>query len=280
VLPPVRGVDADGYLTREGSLARVPTEFRPLVADARERVTDLFGPQRLHSAYLYGSIPRGTAVPGRSDLDLLLALHHEPTAADRTDVRRLETELDARFPQIDGVGTLLFSTARLLSATETHDLGWVLACLCTPLCGPDLAERLPRHRPTSRLARESNGDLPAFLERMRGRRAAAGTDLERARVCRVAARKIVRCGMSLVMPRWGGWTSDLAESAEVFGAYYPDRAGQMRRAAEAARQPTPAPQVLDLLLDGLGEWLAAEYTAVHGQKMENPPSRSSSRSPT
>ena len=31
----------------------------------------------LHSAYLYGSIPRGTAVPGVSDLDVLLALHGE-----------------------------------------------------------------------------------------------------------------------------------------------------------------------------------------------------------
>lgn len=280
MLPPARGVDAAGYLTREGSLDRVPAEFRPVVAAARERVTDLFGPQRLHSAYLYGSIPRGTAVPGRSDLDLLLALHHEPTERDRADVQQLETALDAGFPQIDGVGTLLFSTARLLSAAESHDLSWVLACLCTPLSGPDLAESIPRHRPTSQLARESNGDLPAFLERMRGRREAAGTDAERARVCRVVARKIVRCGMSLVMPRWGGWTSDLAESAEVFAAWYPDRAAQMRSAAEAARQPTSAPQVLNLLLDGLGEWLAAEYTAVHGQKRENPPSRSSSRSPT
>ncbi len=263
---PVKGVDADGCLTREGSPDRVPGAFRPVVAAARERITELFGPQRLHSAYLYGSIPRGTPVPGRSDLDLLLALHREPDDADRADARRLEAGLDARFAHIDGVGALLFSAGRLLSDAEHHDLGWFLACLCTPLSGPDLAERIPRHRPTSVLARESNGDLGPFLERMRGRRAAAGTDTESTRVCRVAARKIVRCGMSLVMPRWGGWTSDLAESAEVFGAYYPDRAGAMRTAAEAARQPTFAPQVLDLLLDGLGPWLAAEYTAVHGEK--------------
>lgn len=234
----------------------------------------------MHSAYLYGSIPRGTAVPGRSDLDLLLALHREPDEADRADARRLEAELDARCAQIDGVGTLLFSADRLLSDAERHDMGWFLSCLCTPLTGPDLAEGIPRHRPTSLLARESNGDLSGFLDRMRARRAAAGTDAERTRVCRVAARKVVRCGMSLVMPRWGGWTSDLAEAAEVFGAYCPARAGQMRTAAEAARQPTPAPEVLGLLLDGLGSWLAAEYTAVHGQKRENPPSRPCSRWPT
>ncbi len=78
---PARGLDAQGYLAREGSLGRVPYAFRPVVAAARERVPDLFG-TRLHSAYLYGSIPRGTARVGRSDLDLLVALRDEPAPAD------------------------------------------------------------------------------------------------------------------------------------------------------------------------------------------------------
>ncbi|MVO86609.1 hypothetical protein GPA10_18035 [Streptomyces sp. p1417] len=37
------------------------------------RVAEVFG-ERLDSAYLYGSVPRGTARVGRSDLDLLLVL--------------------------------------------------------------------------------------------------------------------------------------------------------------------------------------------------------------
>jgi hypothetical protein len=81
-----KGLDAQGYIEREGSLGRIPQPFRPVVAAARDRVLDLFGP-RLHSAYLYGSIPRGTARAGRSDLDLLLALRDEPTDADREGVR-------------------------------------------------------------------------------------------------------------------------------------------------------------------------------------------------
>lgn len=83
---------------------------------------------------------------------------------------------------------------------------------------------------------------------------------------RGAARKLVRTGFTLVMPRWNGWTSDLARSAEVFGHYYPTRADQMRTAATTARTPTTDPAVLDLLINDLGPWLAAEYTAVHGTK--------------
>lgn len=79
-----RGLDAYGYLEREGSLGRVQAAFVPVVVAARERIAEAYG-HRLHSGDLYGSIPRGTARPGRSDL--LLALHHEPGADDPAVVR-------------------------------------------------------------------------------------------------------------------------------------------------------------------------------------------------
>ncbi|AIJ26844.1 hypothetical protein [Amycolatopsis methanolica] len=80
------------------------------------------------------------------------------------------------------------------------------------------------------------------------------------------SRRLVRTGFTLVMSRWGGWTSDLDRSAELFGRYYPERLGQMRKAAVTARAPTADPAVLGLLIDDLGPWLAAEYTATHGER--------------
>jgi hypothetical protein len=139
------------------------------VAAAKTAILAAFGCGRLHSAYLYGSVPRGTAVPGTSDLDVLLALAAEPADADRAAASRVEGDLGVRFPQISGAGILLYSTATLLSDLERYDLGWFVACLCTPLLGEDLAVRLPRYRPTSLLARETNGDLGDLLPRWRGR---------------------------------------------------------------------------------------------------------------
>nr|BFD95295.1 nucleotidyltransferase [Kitasatospora sp. Xyl93] len=270
VMTTTQGLDRDGYIAREGSLDRVPPAFAPVVTAARERISGAFGPERLHSAYLYGSIPRGTATPGVSDLDLLLALHHEPTAADRAAADALEASLDAGFAQVDGVGVLLFGTGTLLGELERHDLGWFVACLCTPLLGEDLATRLPRYRPTSLLARETNGDLALALPHWRERLATAGTEADLRRLARVVSRRLVRTGFTLVMPRWGGWTSDLATSAEAFAGYYPDRAGQLRLAADTARTPTVDRTALAVLIDDLGPWLAAEYAAVHGVKAPRP----------
>ncbi|MXM66368.1 nucleotidyltransferase [Streptomyces sp. HUCO-GS316] len=276
--PPPKGLDTQGYIEREGSLGRIPHVFRPVVAVARDRVLDVFG-ARLHSAYLYGSIPRGTARVGRSDLDLLLALAAEPGDADRADARALGAALDREFPEIDGVGTLLFSRERLLSDLERYDLGWFVACLCTPLLGEDLAEYLPRYRPDSLLARETNGDLAVLLPRWRERVAAADAgddpDEARRRLVRFMSRHLVRTGFTLVMPRWNGWTSELEEMAAVFGAYHPERAEQMRTAAALGHEPTGDRAVLTSYVDDLGPWLAAEYTRVHGVKAPRPEPTSS-----
>jgi hypothetical protein len=70
---PRRGLNPDATIAREGALARVPGAFQPVVAAARAQLATAFGGRRMHSAYLYGSIPRGTAIPGTSDLDLLVA---------------------------------------------------------------------------------------------------------------------------------------------------------------------------------------------------------------
>jgi hypothetical protein len=196
----------------------------------------------------------------------LLALHDEPADGDRAAASRLENDLDARFPQINGAGILLYSAATLLSDIERNDLGWFVACLCTPLTGEDLAARLPRYRPTSLLARETNGDLGDLLPRWRDRLGEARTGASLRVLSRGVGRRLVRTGFTLVMPRWGGWTSDLDESAAVFGRYYPARRDQMRAAAAAARTPAASSSELSMLVNDLGPWLAAEYTAVHGRK--------------
>jgi hypothetical protein len=141
-----------------------------------------------------------------------------------------------------------------------------VACLCTPLLGDDLAEYLPRYRPDALLARETNGDLALLLPRWRERIEAAESDETRIRLVRFMSRHLVRTAFTLVMPRWNGWTSDLTEMAQVFGAYYPERAEQLRTAAVLGHTPTADTGALRTYVDDLGPWLADEYTRVHGTK--------------
>lgn len=92
-----RGPAEDGTIRREGSLSRVPAAFAPVVEAARSRITDAFDAAQLQSAYLYGSIPRGTAIPGVCHPDLPLTLHAEPTESDQAGARAVEAALGASF---------------------------------------------------------------------------------------------------------------------------------------------------------------------------------------
>jgi uncharacterized protein len=193
-----RGLNADGTIAREGSLERVGAPFVPVVEAARARIIGTFG-ERLHSGYLYGSIPRGTATPGGSDLDLLVVLHSEASDVERADARAIEAALDSSFSQIDGVGIVMGSTGVILSELERYDGGFFVACLCSPLVGDDLAAQLPSYRPTGLLARETNGDLALLLPGWRARAASAASDGDWRVLSRRVGRRLARTGFTLVM---------------------------------------------------------------------------------
>jgi hypothetical protein len=298
-----RGLGSDGRIRREGSLDRVAPAFGPVVADVRGLVAARLG-TRLHSAYLYGSIPRGTAVPGISDLDAVILLRDDPpdtdihanaadvyahaaeladmparrrrgdavpadaVPADAAAVAQIAVALDERHEIIDGAGLLCWPVSRILDPAERYDLGFFLACLCTPLLGEDVARWLPRYRPSRRLARDTNGDIAAFLDRARAALDRADRDRggDIRRLCRSVTRKLVRTGFTLVMPRWGGWTSDLFVAARVFGEYYPAQAEAMADAAVLARAPAGDAAIVSDLIGGLGGWLAREYGRTIGVK--------------
>jgi hypothetical protein len=209
---------------------------------------------------------RGDAVPA------------DAVPADAAAVAQIAVALDERHEIIDGAGLLCWPVSRILDPAERYALGFFLACLCTPLLGEDVARWLPRYRPTRRLARDTNGDIAAFLGRARAdldRADRARADLDRAdrdrggdirRLCRSVTRKLVRTGFTLVMPRWGGWTSDLFVAARVFGEYYPAQAEAMADAAVLARAPAGDAAVVSDLIGGLGGWLAREYGRTIGVK--------------
>jgi uncharacterized protein len=156
-----------------------------------------------------------------------------------------------------------------LSELERYDGGFFVACLCTPLLAPTWLASCRATAPPGCWP-ETHGDLALILPRWRTRAAAAVTDADRGALSRYVSRRLVGTGFTLIMPRWGGWSSDLNRSAMLFGRYYPQCAAQLRGAAAAARAPSADPAVLAMLIDDLGPWLAAEYTAVHGEKAPRP----------
>jgi hypothetical protein len=253
-----RGLDDDGFIRPEVSLARLTAPYTPVAEHTVKVVRRHLGP-RLHSLYLCGSIVKGTAVPNRSDLDALTALHGVPTDADHAAVRQAADEIGAAFPFLTDVSLGPWSAEDILSEDERYDMGFFVKCLCVRVDGEDLGASLPRYTPSLALARGANGNIGRLLADRRTRLAELDDPAAIWHLCRGIMRKILHTAFTLVMPRHGGWTSDLARSATIFGRYYPTRRAAMERVLRLAREPSGDKALVLSVLDSTGVWLVGEY---------------------
>lgn len=251
-----RGLDDQGYIRREGDARRVQEPLRALVADLVAAVRRELAPDALDGVYLYGSVPRGTARVGRSDLDAQVLLRREPDDEDRAAVRRVEEAVAAAHPEVIGVGVLLDARDRMVDPSRRHDEGFQLRVLCTPVWGADAGVEVAPHLPDLELARNVQGDWRTAFERLRGRGAGTGPDDPEA-FSRGVGRRLARVAFTWVVPRWGGWTSDPRVMTEVVARYEPGWSDAMDRAVVLGWEGRTDVASANRLLDGFARTLAA-----------------------
>jgi hypothetical protein len=252
------GLDLDDFILPEVALCRVTPPYLPVAADLREGCRAAFADD-LHSLYLCGSMVKGTAQPGVSDLDGLAILRVAPGASHEARGRDVAQAIEVRHRFLAGATVGLYHHDDIVGEAQRYDMGFFVKCLCACIDGEDLAARLPRYRPSVALARGTNGNFRPLLDDRRQRLADTADPGVVAFVCRGIMRKIVRTGFTLVMPRYRGWTSDLERSAAIFAMYYPDQRGAMQAALALARSPSADKRSVLAILDALGEWLGEEY---------------------
>jgi uncharacterized protein len=231
----------------------VQPEYQGLPNAAAGLLAEAFRP-RLHSAYLYGSIARGNAVPGRSDVDLIAVLLAAPTGEDRVRADRVERALIEQFPLLFSAGVGLTHLQEAHSPAQRYGLQVFLRELGVCVWGEDLRPGLPRTKPSAAVAVGFHTDTHAVLAQARE---ALGTSTDPEvipRVCRRAARRMVQVAFAVVMAREGIWATVLEEQAAAVGAAFPQWAGAAQRAAEQGRRPVADVDVVRELLNSLGCW--------------------------
>ena len=249
-----RRLDPEGYIVPEADLANVQPQYRGVPEAAADLLVRELGP-RLHSGYLYGSVVRGNAVPGRSDLDLAAVLWTPAEAADRLAAGRMERGLMARFPVLADAGVTFTHLREVMSPRQRYGGQVFLRDLSVCVCGEDLRPGLPRTRPSAAVAAAFHEDTPLVLGRARETlRSRADPDAVR-RACRIASRRMVQAGFAVAMARDGVWATVLEEQAVAVGAAFPEWASAARRAVEQGRRPVADPDTVAELLDTFGRWV-------------------------
>lgn len=68
-----KGLDKDGFIQNLYSPKNIAPEFQEVVSAVVDSLLREL-PSQVDGIYLYGSVPRGTAIIGRSDLDVSIVL--------------------------------------------------------------------------------------------------------------------------------------------------------------------------------------------------------------
>lgn len=129
--------------------------FRPLLDDLRRTLARPPFERAVHSVYLYGSVARGEAITGRSDLDLTLVLRDPPSPELAAQLETARLALQARHPEVSKIDFDIGHLDQARDPANRDSWGYWLKHRCRCLWG-----RRPGQRPAALASGESHRPGP------------------------------------------------------------------------------------------------------------------------
>lgn len=251
-------LDANGYILNDARAEYIHPPFDVLVNDAVAAYTQHLT-NDIHSIYVSGSVARGLAVEGESDMNIFAVLNEisDPDLVLRDWIPPAEEAILDKHKSIADIRLDLWPYAYVLNDPAYFSIGaFIIKTQSVCVWGSDLASELLDYRISPHIANDDivqiNDDVLESLDDIQ-------TNPRRARtVAYRVSKQLLHTGFSLVMLEEGVYTRDLNLSYECFVKHYPDRAHYMRQALEYAHNPPRDPQLVLNLLDDLGLFVISE----------------------
>lgn len=248
------GIDADGFILTVADTP-VQREYQPLLTEVCASLSqeDL----GLDGIYLYGSVARGDATAGVSDLDLTLILREPATTDLLAQLEDVRCALEQRHPHITKIDFDIGHRAQVLAAENRNSWGFWLKHQCRCVWGEDLSVRFERFRPSRDIALAVNGDFHAVLSTYLTRIACADTEMQRLRLQREASRKLIRSTHVLRSKEASTWPQTLEEHVAMFVRGYPQRVTHIAFFLFEARNPGATMENFTTRLRAFLDWMAS-----------------------
>lgn len=224
-----RGLDKGGFIENLYSPKNIAPEFQEVVTAVIDSLlSDL--PNQIDGIYLYGSVPRGSAVVGRSDLDVSIVLNTSIGKKEKRVFQRLSDCTPKAYPQVSKLDIDPGFLSEVLQPQERfHWQFWLKHCCCC-IWGNDLSIDFPRYKPSREIAQALNGDLSTFLDQM----SPAFKTMTDADIAKLIGKKLVRAAYYFVAEKDGSWHTNLSQCSAVAKRYYPEQSDDIELAHQYA----------------------------------------------
>ena len=215
----------------------------------------------LDGIYLYGSIARGDATPGVSDLDLTLVLRQPPTPQQAEALEALRLALQARHPEVIKIDFDIGHRAQVLAPEHLHSWGYWIKHQCRCLWGEDLAPHFAPLAPSRAIALAVNGDFARVLNDYARRLDDERDPAAIVRLQREASRKLIRSCNILRQNGDPCWPASLDEHAAHLLRRYPAMQAQMAYFLAQARPGAAPASGFTPALRQFTQWLVQQQTS-------------------
>lgn len=256
-------VDEQGLLRNDARRDAIAQDYAPLLDDLIARVTQAIGGD-VHSIYLSGSVARGLARRGDSDLNAVVVLEEsvDPELVLQGWIAPAERDLARAYPAlVREVQIEVWPQGEIFrDPAEFSIAAFILRTQALCLWGSSLEPELPDyslHHTATRIA-IANDDVVQFADDLAGARDALAEDAHPRAVqgwCRHICKQMLRTGFGLVSVELGRYTRDVDLCAQDFAQGFPAQAAAIQQALTWTRQPAADAGAVRAFLADFGAWL-------------------------
>lgn len=232
----VLDVDNDGFFVNSCNAAYIEPPWRAVVDDiigeSKRRLGD-----KLLSVYVRGSLARGTAVKGVSDIDTFIVVKGNRWDLDLAWMEEAKLTLDEAYSFHGGVEIQCVSDMEILDGLVGDSVRFTIKTLSACVYGEDVSMLIPAYKPGPYLAE----DLHYFKQSLDEVCTALGNrKLDNSQVkdiCRWIMKTFLRSGLYLVLDREKIYSRDLYPCYVAFSKHYPQYKNDMKRAFSMVINP-------------------------------------------
>jgi hypothetical protein len=247
-------LDEEGFLVNEAQSEKIGPPFDAVVTRVKE-VYLKYACESIHSIYLRGSIPRGLAIEGISDVDTFAVTFDDPPLLDLAQLQVESEDILEHHSYITKAEFNFFPYTEVITLDRFSTQGFLIKTQSVCLYGEDLAPRLPKYRPDKFVANDHLSQIKRDIEKaLTGIRNSSKPQNVRY-WCRRVMKSIIRSGFALVILDEGVYSKDISLCYEFFVKHFPTQASNMFQAVEFAIEPSSDPAEVLSVLENFGGWL-------------------------
>jgi hypothetical protein len=256
-------IDGQGNILNDARRDLIQPPFAAVMQDVVAEFTRHIEAD-VHSIYITGSIPRGLAVAGESDIDMfgVLEYHVDPELVMQDWIPLTEGNLLKKHADvITDVQIELYPQGYVFRNPNEFSPGaFIIATHSVCVWGSDITPELPAYNIKDRLTRLAiaNDDIIQLMPDIDEvyDEVEIDTSPENVRYwCKHICKNMVRTGFSLLMETLQAHTRDVDVACQYFCQQFPMQRPPMEKALGWITNPTETPEQLFDLLDTHGEWL-------------------------